>query len=193
MVLNPLSRLIISFSLFLVFILPAFCADNATADGLYKQTIAKGDLLYVEVIGHKDLDTEVVVNNGGTIQFPLVGEIYVVGKTLSEFAIELEKTLVEFIRFPKVMVKQHNTFFVYGEVNKPGEYKLEGHISDLKAVVIAGGFTDFGSHRIKIIKRRGSTRKDKWVNVDKIINDKGEDKDVLVEPGDVIVVPESLF
>ena len=184
--------LIISFCLCLVFILPAFGSDEIVESESDKKGIKKGDFLYITVIGHKDLSIDVTVNNEGKITFPLINEIEAEGKTTAQLAIAMETKLAEFIRFPQVTVRHHNSFFVYGEINSPGEHELRGHINILKAITIAGGFTDFGSHKVKIIKS-ASKKKHIWVNIDRIISGKGNDKNILVEPGDIIVVPESFF
>lgn len=53
-----------------------------------------------------------------------------------------------------VMVSQGN-FFVYGEVKNPGVYPLEEGMTVLKAVSIAGGFTEFGAaSRVKVLRPR---------------------------------------
>ncbi len=179
-------------SLLTSFIPPSFSNDSAMKDKSDERRIKKGDLLYISVAGHGDLTGETTVNNEGNIVFPLIKEINAEGKSVEGLAIDMETRLAEFIKYPQVTVSYNNVFFIYGEVNSPGEYKLKGHINVLKAIVIGGGFTDFAAHRVKIIKNTTS-RKDIWVNVDRVIQGKGKDKEVLVEPGDIIVVPGSFF
>ena len=175
-----------------LFIPPSFGDGSAARDRSGERLIKKGDLLYISVAGHGDLTRERKVNNEGNVVFPLIKEINAEGKSVEDLAIDMDTRLFEFIKYPQVTISYNNVFFIYGEVNRPGEYKLEGHINVLKAIVVGGGFTDFASHRVKIIKNTIG-RKDIWVNVDRVIQGKGKDKEILVEPGDIIVVPGSFF
>ena len=184
--------LIISCLLCLAPVSPLFCDEGTVKDVSGGRLIKRGDLLHISVIGHENLTKDAIVDNDGKITFPLLKEISAEGKVPEELAAEMKERLSEFIKYPQITVDYSNTFFVYGEVNNAGEHDLRGLINVLKAVIIAGGFTDFGSHKVKIIKSRPK-RKDIWVDVDKIIEGKGKDNDILVEPGDIIVVPESLF
>ncbi|MDO8525674.1 MAG: polysaccharide biosynthesis/export family protein [Candidatus Omnitrophota bacterium] len=173
----------------------SFSAVDTIDNGADRQMIKKEDILHIKVMGSEELTTNAVVDNGGFINFPLIKEVNAENMTIQEFTNVLEARLSEFIRYPRVTVNREsvrNAFFVYGEVHKPGEYELKGRIDVLKAITIAGGFTDFASHNVKIIKH-SSKRTDIWVNVDGIIKGKGKNRDVLVEQGNIIVVPESLF
>ena len=181
--------------IYCLFIAAAVCnygAANGWAEPNGEQTIKKGDLLRINVTDQDNLTMNAIVDDNGKISFPLINEVCAIGKMPGELAIEIEKRLSEFIRYPKVTVSYRNTFFVYGEVSSPGEYELQGRIDILKAIIIAGGFTDFASHKVKIIKG-SSKRKDLWVNVDNIIKGRGEDDDILVGPRDIIVVSDNPF
>jgi polysaccharide biosynthesis/export protein len=83
-----------------------------------------------------------------------------------------------------IYIPKAGVFYVTGEVKKPDAYKFEEGTTVLKAVTMAGGFTDkAATGRVKIIR-----------------NEKGKDEvmekvrmDETVLPDDVIVVPESFF
>lgn len=191
--------LLLGFALFLIYISSAFCGDVATLpekNDLDRMApiINKGDLLRIMVQGHDDLTMDVPVDSNGNITFPLIDTLSAAGKMIGEFSLEMETLLSEYIRFPKVIIRFRNTFFIYGEVYKPGEYDLPGRVNVLKVITLAGGFTDFASHKVKVIKGSSSgKRRDIWVNVDDIIKGREKDSEVLIEPGDTVVVPESLF
>ena len=76
-----------------------------------------------------------------------------------------------------VMVPKGNTFFVFGEVKKPGAYQLDKETSVLEGITIAGGFTDKAAPGRTRVIRTG---------------DKGQ-QTISVDMNDVIVVPESFF
>ena len=83
-----------------------------------------------------------------------------------------------------VYVKKAGVFYVTGEVKKPDSYKYEDGTTVIKAITIAGGFTDKASKgRVKIIRKVSGE--------EKIIESVEMDEPVL--PDDVIVIPESFF
>lgn len=88
-----------------------------------------------------------------------------------------------------------NKFYVYGEVSRPGIYSLESKTSALSAISIAGGFSKFGSEsRVKVVRineKTGSYEIIK-VNIKEAIEGNAK-SDVLLMPGDVVVVSEGIF
>jgi polysaccharide export outer membrane protein len=93
-----------------------------------------------------------------------------------------------------VLVPKGNTFFVFGEVKKPGAYQLDKETNVLEGVTIAGGFTDKAAPgRTRVI--RTTDRGQQTINVDMndIIRRGQRDKAIRLLENDVIVVPESFF
>ena len=82
-----------------------------------------------------------------------------------------------------VFVPKMNYFYVYGEIAKPGRYELETGITVLKGIAMAGGLTEKASKwRIKIIREKDGARIEIKAKMDQ-----------LLEPEDIISVPESFF
>jgi polysaccharide export outer membrane protein len=75
-------------------------------------------------------------------------------------------------------------FYVYGEVQKPGMYKLERNMTVSRAISAGGGLTPRGSERRVIVKRRDAAGKEVQIDV------RGSD---LLRPDDVVFVKEGLF
>jgi polysaccharide export outer membrane protein len=93
-----------------------------------------------------------------------------------------------------VYVSKAETIVVYGEVQKPGTYVLGGkEITVLELLSKAGGLTKFAApNRTRLIRVVDGKEKSIQVRVGDII--KGEKtRDVMLQPGDMIVVPESYF
>jgi len=93
-----------------------------------------------------------------------------------------------------IIVPKGNTFFVFGQVKKPGSYQLDKETNVLEGITIAGGFTEKAAPgRTRVI--RTTTKGQQTINVD--INDlvkRGErDRALRLLENDVIVVPESFF
>ncbi len=86
-----------------------------------------------------------------------------------------------------------NEVFIMGEVNSPGIFPLdpENQLTILKAMVQAGGFGQFAKPSNTIIIRGDGTGKRIIpVDVEEIMENPQETEDVLLQPGDVVIVPQ---
>jgi polysaccharide export outer membrane protein len=83
-----------------------------------------------------------------------------------------------------IYVPRASQFYVYGEVQRPGTYKLERNMTVSQAISAGGGLTPRGTERRATVKRRNEQGKEVKVSV------KGAD---LLQPDDVLVIKESLF
>jgi polysaccharide export outer membrane protein len=93
-----------------------------------------------------------------------------------------------------VLVPRGNTFFVFGEVKKPGDYQLEKDTTILEAISVAGGFTDKAAPgRTKVIRTTPKGQQMIEVDMNEIIKRGRRDKSIPLVENDVIVVPESFF
>lgn len=82
-----------------------------------------------------------------------------------------------------IYIPRVNFFYIYGEVNRPGVYRIEDDLTVKRAIATAGGFTQRASkNRIEITRRQDGK--------DVII--KGA-MDETVEKDDVIMIKESVF
>jgi polysaccharide export outer membrane protein len=83
-----------------------------------------------------------------------------------------------------IYIAKAGVFYLTGEIKKPDAYKYEEGLTLIKAVTMAGGFTDKASPgRIRIIR--------KVDNKEKVVQNAKVDEPVL--PDDIIIVPESFF
>jgi len=94
-----------------------------------------------------------------------------------------------------ILVPTGNSFYVMGEVRKPGAYQLEQAATAIEGVALAGGFTDKAApNRTKIIRTHRDGRQETLiVDLNEVIKRGRKDKDVPLSANDVIVVPESYF
>lgn len=91
----------------------------------------------------------------------------------------------------KKRVSQQKVFYIYGEIRGPGSYPISGTITLIRAIALSGGFTDFASSAVEIIRKIDGEEVRLKVNVRDILNDPTED--IVVEPEDVIVVLRRVF
>ena len=79
-----------------------------------------------------------------------------------------------------------------GEVKEPGSYDLEGDMTVLKAISMAGGFADYAAKgSVYILRGKNSESKKIEIDISKI--QKGKEEDIEIQPGDIITVPQSFF
>lgn len=86
-------------------------------------------------------------------------------------------------------------FFIIGQVEKPGSYLYrENEITIVEAISMAGGFTRIASrNRTRIIRMEDGVEKIIEIRVDQITDSGKKTQDIIIKPGDVIVIPESIF
>ncbi len=154
--------------------------------------IGREDVLDVAVWRDPDLSRTLPVRPDGYISMPMTGDVLASGKTPTELAEEIKTRLQAYVQEPRVtvIVREVNSsrIFVTGEVTHPGAYPLRGRVSLVQAIALAGGFTDFAdSDGITVIRSDGQGGKIP-VRYTELISPDGT-QDVMLRPGDTIVVP----
>jgi len=163
----------------------------ANADPSY--VIGPEDVLAVSVWGDQRLSGPVLVRPDGRISLALIGEITASGMTPGQ----LESAIAEQLKTKQILVNPAVTvqvtqilskkYFLQGEVLKPGQYPLVVPTTVLEALVNAGGFKDFANmKKIEIIR---TTRERFKFNYKEVIHGKHAEQNILLKPGDIIVVP----
>ena len=94
-----------------------------------------------------------------------------------------------------IVVPKGNTFFVFGEVRRPGAYPLDKETNILEGITLAGGFTDKASPgRVRVIRSTPQGGQQViGVNMNDVIKRGERDKAIPLRENDVVVVPESFF
>lgn len=94
-----------------------------------------------------------------------------------------------------IIIERNKSFFVYGEVSKPGKFTLEDGTTVLKAISIAGGFTKYGSpYRVKILRSVPGKMGYEDIRIDIKGAVRGQDgKDIYLEPEDIVVASEGIL
>jgi len=97
----------------------------------------------------------------------------------------------DLVLIPKALAR---SFFVFGEVRKPGSYPFEKDINVLEAITIAGGLTDkAAAGRTRIIRNTSKGQEILHVDVNDLLKRGQGEKGVRLLENDVVVVPESFF
>ncbi len=179
----------------MLFLLPVGLPVQAQEAGLAPYTINPGDVLSVTVWKEEDLQRQVLVRPDGAFSFPLAGEIQATGQSVEDVRNELVKRLSDYIPDPVVTVAtesiQGNKVYVIGQVNRPGEFIASARIDVVQALSIAGGFTPFAQKNdVRILRRRADgVLDDLSFRYGEVEKGRNLDQNLILEPGDVIIVP----
>lgn len=111
---------------------------------------------------------EYIVNDAGEINFPILGEIKVIGLTTSELTVKLEEMLMRgYIKDPVINLWITNfKINVLGEVKMPGAYVIKNsRVNVLEALSLAGDLTIHGD-RADVTLIRNQQGKKEFIKID---------------------------
>ena len=171
---------------------PGGMEKAVTAEPVDPKTYVIGaeDILLVRVWKEPELSGPVAVRPDGKFSLPLVGEQQAAGMTPAQVAENLTTALLEYLKRPQVDIAiqqvRSKKFYVTGEVMKPGSFALVVPTTVMQALTEAGGFKEFANKK-KVTILRGSERL--YFNYSDYVKGKDLDANILLEPGDEIVVP----
>jgi polysaccharide export outer membrane protein len=161
--------------------------------------IGEGDVLKITVYDHDDLTTTARVSGDGFIVLPLIGQIDVKGKTISQITEKISSLLADgYVVNPQVTIFiqefKSKKAFIMGEVNKPGLYVLPGQTTFLALLSEAGGLNkDAGDKAIIKRKAHPSDKQEDIITID--LNDlieKGDTSlDILILDGDSVYITKA--
>ena len=152
------------------------------------------DELQISVWHEPELSMPVQVRPDGMITLPLINDVPAVGRTTKELQAALTEKLAAYVNEPQVTVivkaiKSRKVFLV-GQVAKPGTYMLVGKKTALQAILEAGGLGPFAkSGSIVIVRNVNGQQTRLKFNYKRAVSGKGENEDIELMPGDMIVVP----
>ena len=93
-----------------------------------------------------------------------------------------------------LVVPKGNTFFVFGEVRRPGAFPLDKDTNVLEGITLAGGFTDKAAPgRVRVIRSLKDGQQVISVDMNDVIRHGQREKAIPLLENDVVVVPESFF
>lgn len=160
--------------------------------------IGPGDSLQIFVWRNAELSATVPVRPDGKISTPLVEDMIAVGKTPSKLARDIEAVLADYIRTPQVNVIVTNavsTFSqvrVLGQVITPQAVPYREGMTVLDAILAVGGLGEFAAgNRGKIVRVVEGKKQEIKVRISDLVNKGDVSQNLPLNPGDVLVVPES--
>ena len=161
------------------------------------------DKLTIHVWRNDELGAQVQVRPDGRITTPLVADMPAVGKTPTMLAEDIRLQLSQYIAEPLVTVIVNEfagTFSqqvrIVGATEKPASVPYRANMTLLDAMIAVGGLSEYAAGNkarlIRFDKQAGSQREYGLRLADLL--KKGDSKaNVMLKPGDVIIIPESMF
>ncbi|MEH3045539.1 polysaccharide biosynthesis/export family protein [Sphingomonas adhaesiva] len=150
--------------------------------------LGAGDKLHIIVFGEESLTGDFSVSNGGSIAFPLIGTVEASGHSLADVQEMIRSRLAAgYLKDPRVSVEvmEYRTFYILGEVNKPGQYPYRTNMTVEQAVATAGGYT-YRANRKKFVMSHDNDGSETKLQ----FKDAGG---LRIQPGDTIQILERFF
>ncbi len=183
------------------------CAQTVQDKKNYVHTLTLADRVRIAVFQEEDLTSLTRIDSRGQVNLPLIGEIAIGGLTVVEAQAAIEKAYRDgrYLRNPQVTVSVEEyaprEVSIQGRIRNPGRYTLpiESTYTVVEIVTKAGGIDDIGKGTAVTVTRilPDGTKKVFTVDVDSVIKGrkdaKTEDTTLLLQPGDIIYVPERLI
>lgn len=157
--------------------------------------IGVADVLEISVWKNPELSATVPVRPDGRISVPLLGDVQAAGMTPLALKQTLTDGYKEYVTAPgvSVVVKEIHSrkIYVTGEVAHPGTFDLEPRTKLMQALALAGGLTPYAKGRVVVLRdaRDGRQEKRYELELNAIIKGKRPQDNILLLPGDTLIVP----
>lgn len=183
--------------------LPAagFVTDGTQVSENYR--IGALDELTVFVWRNPELGARVQVRPDGRITTPLITDMIAVGKTPAQLAEDIRVVLSEYIQDPLVSVMVNTpqgTFSqqirIVGATERPAAIPYRANMTLLDAMIAVGGLSEFAAgDRARLIRvdRESGQQRQYDLRIASLLRRGDVRANVRLEPGDVIIIPESMF
>lgn len=161
------------------------CAQEGNLS-MSQYQLGSGDRINISVFGQDDLSMEIRLPDVGTINYPFLGELKLVGMTAAEVeSLIYDGLLGDYLVNPSVSVSivEYRPFFIDGEVKRPGGYPYQPGLSVNKAAALAGGYTERANKdKITIVRETDGQQFEFSVSVTD-----------MLQPGDIVTINQRFF
>lgn len=162
------------------------------------------DELTIHVWRNPELGAEKIqVRPDGRITIPLVKDMPAVGKTPSMLEEDIRLQLSQYIEDPLVSVIVNEfagTFSqqirIVGATEKPASIPYRANMTVLDAMIAVGGLSEFAAgNQAKLIRfdKQLGRQREYSLRLGDLLKEGDSKANVLLQPGDVIIIPESMF
>lgn len=161
------------------------------------------DQLTIFVWRNPELGAKVQVRPDGRITTPLIADLPAVGKTPAVLAQDIKVALTQYIKEPlvSVIVDEFSGTYsqqvrVVGATEKPASLPYRANMTLLDAMIAVGGLSEYASgNRARLVRHDRTTgaQQEFQLKIDSLLKRGDTKANVKLEPGDVIIIPESMF
>lgn len=169
--------------------------NQAAKAGQAREILGASDSIRITVFQNPDLTTESRVSQGGSIVFPLIGEVELAGLTAAEAGARIAEKLKRggFIVNPQVAVAilqvRSRQVSVLGQFARPGNYVLEDTRSRLTDILtLAGGISPTGAETVRVLTNRGGKYEEHEISLTALFHGGNPSTNIQLENGDTIFV-----
>jgi protein involved in polysaccharide export with SLBB domain len=166
-----------------------------------KRKLSAGDRIGYRVVEERSEARPIIVTDSGDMEVPLIGRVAAAGKTCQGLAYEIKQALEKdyfyratvIIGLDAASAKSRGAVYVMGAVRSQGAIEIPqtGTITVSKAIMRAGGFSDFANRRkVRLIRKGGDTSDNTAIDVNAILEGTGS-KDPVLQADDVIIIAEN--
>lgn len=181
--------------------MPSSATETGEASYKHEYRIGPGDNIIISVWRHPEVSLTVPVRPDGKITTPLVEDLPASGKTGTELARDIEKSLSKYIQDPVVTVTVTGFVGPYGEqirvigqAAKPQALAYREGMSVMDVVIAVGGLTEFAAgNKASIVRNVDGKQQKLALRLNDLIRDGDLSANMPVRPGDILVIPESFF
>ncbi len=161
--------------------------QDVVISGGSSYSLRPGDVIRISVWGQDDYSGQFQVDENGRIQYPLVGEIDLEGRTVANVRDQIRAALGEIFNRPFVTITPLFRIAVLGEVQAPGLLTVDPTLSVLDVVAMAGGPTRDGNiNRIRLLRQ--SSELELGVRADRIGGQTLQE--IGIRSGDQVLIPK---
>ena len=163
--------------------------------------IGPGDALQVFVWHNPELSVTVPVRPDGQISIPLVEDIPASGTTPTSLAREIETRLKKYVQDPTVTVIMTNfiglpsqQIRIVGAASQPKALPYRDNMSVLDAMIAVGGLSQYAAgNRAKLVRNVNGQSVSTTIRLENLLEDGDLSANAPLQPGDVIIIPQSFF
>jgi polysaccharide export outer membrane protein len=161
------------------------------------------DQLNIFVWRNPELSAKVQVRPDGRITTPLINDMPAVGKTPSMLAADMKAALGDYVKDPIVSVIVENFSGTYsqqvriiGATEKPASIPYRANMTLLDAMIAVGGLNQYAAgNKAKLVRhdRKTGEQHEYRLQIADLLKKGDSSANVGLQPGDVIIIPESMF
>ncbi|EED33965.1 polysaccharide export outer membrane protein [gamma proteobacterium NOR5-3] len=167
----------------------------------YNYVIGPGDTMEIFVWGNEELTTTAIVRPDGKFTTRLVEDLPASGQTPTQLARSIEAAYAEYVRQPVVSVivngfvgVPEQQVRVVGEATEPKGVPYTQHMTLLDLMISVGGMTEFAAGNKSVLVRTSNGQQTSYgLRLDDLLRDGDISANMVLMPGDIVIISESWF